>query len=352
MRRRNQQLLQEAIVRRIRQRKALIKERNILKAHRRRILNSSAINKHSSNRSKIQNITVQLAEDFRLLTQPDIVLKTIRDLSKIKNNTTSRQHIYLNLQNVKHLDIGSLSMLLAVVNSYKSNISVIGNYPLNHNCYQFFVDSGFLDHMKSIQGKKPEKKNPNNLMLQRGFDKTSNHKIGLEVRHAVKHLTGTENSYRPVFSIIQEMCANSIEHANVSKQDKNWLVTLYYTDDKVIFTMIDIGKGILATLRKKVSQVIKDTLSIKTDLGTLIGAFDKKYQSSTFDDNRNKGLPRIQDTNNYDFIENLVVITNNVFLDFTNKEKSKELKTKFNGTFYYWELTKNCIETWKNRKTS
>ena len=154
MRRRNQQLLQEAIVRRIRRRKALIKERNILKAHRRRILNSSAINKHSSNRSKIQNITVQLAEDFRLLTQPDIVLKTIRDLSKIKNNTTSRQHIYLNLQNVKHLDIGSLSMLLAVVNSYKSNISVIGNYPLNHNCYQFFVDSGFLDHMKSIQGKK------------------------------------------------------------------------------------------------------------------------------------------------------------------------------------------------------
>ena len=54
----------------------------------------------------------------------------------------------------------------------------------------------------------------------------------------------------------------------------------------------------------------------------------------------------------YDFIENLVVITNNVFLDFTNKEKSKELKTKFNGTFYYWELTKNCIDTWKNRRTS
>lgn len=85
-------------------------------------------------------------------------------------------------------------------------------------------------------------------------------------------------------------------------------------------------------------------------VGTLVGAFDKKYQSSTFDENRNKGLPRIKEANKYDYIDSLRVVTNNVFLDFENDENNLLLKNKFRGTFYYWELTKIAIEKWRNRK--
>lgn len=96
---------------------------------------------------------------------------------------------------------------------------------------------------------------------------------------------------------------------------------------------------------------MRDAIIAKGDVGTLIGAFDKKYQSSTFDENRNKGLPRIKNTNKSNYIDSLKVITNNVLLDFSDGNNNTLLKNRFRGTFYYWELTKNTIEQWRNRNT-
>lgn len=113
--------------------------------------------------------------------------------------------------------------------------------------------------------------------------------------------------------------------------------------------MTDVGQGILSTLKRKASQIISDKLKLN-DIEVLDGAFEKKYQSATSDKNRNKGLPKIKRINDSHFVDNLIVITNNVLIDFNNENKSISLDVKFNGTFYYWELTKNCIERWKQRK--
>lgn len=145
------------------------------------------------------------------------------------------------------------------------------------------------------------------------------------------------------------MCANSIEHANSDKRKKNWLFAVYYDVDKVIFTMTDIGEGILSTLKKKAVQLFQDAISFKDEVLTLDGIFDKKYQSSTLDTNRNKGLPKIKEINSEQYVENLKVITNRVFLDFSNPKNSKKLDHKLKGTFYYWELTKKSIERWQTR---
>jgi anti-sigma regulatory factor (Ser/Thr protein kinase) len=103
--------------------------------------------------------------------------------------------------------------------------------------------------MRDLKGNKIETKEHKSMMVNRGFDKTSNSMVGTEIKKVVKHLTGEENTYRPVFSMVQEMCANSIEHAN--EENKNWLFSVYYQDiETVCFTMTDIGHGILETLRK------------------------------------------------------------------------------------------------------
>jgi hypothetical protein len=114
--------------------------------------------------------------------------------------------------------------------------------------------------------------------------------------------------------------------------------------------MTDIGHGILETLRRKAGQIIFDVLKLKDNIKILDGAFNKKYASVTTDINRNKGLPKIRKivTNNY--VNNLIVITNNVFLNFSNEENSKILNKRFKGEFYYWELNKKCIDIWKSRK--
>ena len=346
-----ERIRQEKVFRAKRRTKRIAKKHNIRKCLRRRHKKLSLAKSSYSNRFRSTVTKIQLPYDFRLLGNTEVVLKTISDFESTTRRISNIRHkFYLNLSTVQCFDVAALDMLLAVINSIK-DIPVLGNYPRNRTCRDFFIESGFLDHMNSIQGKKPEKKNKNNMMIERGFDKTSNKRIGEEVRHAVKHLTGEDNSYRPVFSIIQEMCANSIEHANKKVYDKNWLVGIFYEKEKVIFTVIDIGQGILSTLKKKAGQKLRDAIIAKGDVGTLIGAFDKKYQSSTFDENRNKGLPRIKNTNKSNYIDSLKVITNNVLLDFSDGNNNTLLKNRFRGTFYYWELTKNTIEQWRNRNT-
>jgi disulfide oxidoreductase YuzD len=147
--------------------------------------------------------------------------------------------------------------------------------------------------------------------------------------------------------MVQEMCANSIEHAN--ETNMNWLFAVYYENEKVIFTMTDIGNGILKTLKRKAMQIISDKIG-KDDIEILDRAYDKKYMSITSDQNRNKGLPKIKRISTENYIDNLIVITNNVILHLNDESESRIMRKKFHGTFYYWELTKTCIEKWKNRE--
>lgn len=295
-----------------------------------------------------ERISIRIPSLFRLLKETDEVIKTINKATDYTKRH-GRYIIHFEMEDVVKLDIGSIGLLLSAVNTLtRNNCSVYGTMPHDEECRQFLYDSGFLDHVNVIQGRN-RKKNENSLIIERGFDKTSNLRVGQEVRKAVQYLTGKDETYRPVYSIIQEMCANSIEHANDDKKQKNWLVSIYYAEKKVIFTMTDIGQGILGTLRKKITQSMLDSVRNIGSVETLSGAFAKKYQSSTFDGNRNKGLPKIKETNTYNYIDNLKVITNDVLLDFNQSDESRRLSTKLRGTFYYWELTEITILKWKKR---
>lgn len=346
----NMYLLYQSSIRRIRKANAKKKVLRIERATRPRNKHRRArFNSINNFHFKNHELTITIEGNFALLENAEHVIQTINNFSEINNKRTARHKVLIDISKVEVLDIGAIGLLLSAVNNLtKRNIPVIGNLPNNELCKKLFICSGFLDYMKDMQGK-PFNKKDLSLLIERGFDKTSNKRVGDEIKKAVAYLTGENRTYRPVYSMAQEMCANSIEHANTDKHKKNWLFAVYYDKDKVVFTMTDIGEGILSTLKKKALQIIRDTVSFKDDVITLNGAFDKKYQSSTFDTNRNKGLPRIKEINTAQYVENLKVITNKVFLDFSNPENSKKLGCKLNGTFYYWELTKNSIERWQTR---
>lgn len=349
-RKQNIYLYQSSVMRKIRRSNAIRKKFNI----RRNNLKKDRQKRHKNSTRYYQTqvperIDIKLARHFRLLNETDVVIRTINKATDYTKRY-GRYLINFEMDDVVSLDIGSIGLLLSAVNTLtRNNCSVYGTMPVDNECRQFLYDSGFLDHVNVIQGRN-KKRNENNLLIERGFDKTSNAKVGQEVRKAVKFLIGKDETYRPVYSIIQEMCANSIEHANQERKQKNWLVSIYYAEKKVIFTMTDIGQGILGTLKKKISQSMLDTVRNLSSVETLSGAFAKKYQSSTFDDNRNKGLPKIKETNTYNYIDNLKVITNDVLLDFNDDNSSRRLSTKLRGTFYYWELTEKTILKWKQRK--
>lgn len=333
-----------------------LKRKSAKKKRQRNIINNGKKKLYKAEKTRRDNLFQQLKrvrisseQNLSLFENTENVLEFIKKI-EIETATNKKISLILDFTQVTNIDIGCISILLAKINKLGSkNVETICKLPQDSNCKRMFFESGFSDHMQDLRGRKIlYSKQNKNLMVNRGFDKTSNQEVGLVIRNSVKYLTGFEDTFRPIYSMAQEMCANSVEHAN--KHNKNWLFSVWYKDKgNICFTMTDIGEGILGTLKRKFSQVIKE-LVLSNNKDILYRAFEKKYTSATKDINRNKGLPKIKSISDENYIDNLIVITNNVLLDFSNDANSKILNRKFNGTFYYWELNKKCIDIWKNRK--
>lgn len=286
-------------------------------------------------------------DSFNLYESPENVIHFINETKDFIRNLNYKCRAEFNLQQVSSIDNGGIGMLLSLINFLaRHRVQSFGNSPTSEEAQKLFINSGFFDHVKMIQGKKAKS---NDVFIIQSGASTNPSVISFESRKIMKHLMGVENtSYKPVYSLIGEIVSNSVEHANPMRQDKNWLLSVHYEQDKIKIMVLDIGLGILATLKKKLHQSLKDLATLTSDIQTLFNLFDKKYQSSTFESNRNKGLPKIKLCYDNNFISNLTVITNGVLLDFTGV-RSKKLEANFQGTYYYWEVSRSNIEKWQNR---
>lgn len=318
-------------------------QRNKRKKHKyRRERNNFIYNSHD-------NRTLFAPAQFSLLEYPDEVIGFINKIEALCSGRQKVKSVKFELREITHIDIGAICLLLSKLNELsRKKINNWGTFPKNKECRKFIEESGFLDRMRDLSSGISFSRSNENLILNRGFNKTDNAATAKEIRKAVCHLTGVMQNYKPIYSIAQEICANSVEHANEKEYKKNWLFTTSYLPNMVVFTMTDIGEGILKTLRRKFVKQIQESFFYNA-VDVLVNAFEKQYESRTKDPNRNKGLPKIYKTASENYIKNLIVVTNNVLLDFDNPHKSKILKNTFKGTFYYWTLNKECIEKWKNR---
>lgn len=288
-----------------------------------------------------------LSSDFRIIENTETVIRELNYILNCRGKKQKEIRLHVNISDVKQFDVGALTCLLSTLRFTKN---CQGNEPKDPSCREYFEDSGFLEWMRTIDGKKFPATKSNNLIFEPGTNKTSNAKVGSEIKKAIRHLTQKDSPFPPVYSIIQEICPNSIEHANVKSKDSNWLMGISYKSDRVCFVMVDKGQGILRTLKKRRSQQISDTFN--DDLKILSRAFDKKYISASEDENRNKGLPTIKHYCDLGYVNNMIVITNGAMLNLSNFSDSKRLGAEFAGTFYYWEITKDNYDKWKNKKKS
>ncbi len=250
----------------------------------------------------------------------------------------------VNLDKVVEIDSYAISLLLSMLSrlSYK-NIRYWGTYPDSQGAKDFIIESGFLDVMKS-NVRRPSKKRLSNRIFMIGKDSVDSHRIGKAVKESMTFITGQEDYYPPVYDDMLEISANSVEHANQKTQDKNWLVSITFEDDKVHYILTDTGFGILSTLKKKFSQKVKDA-TIKTDAQILRDVFHKEYQSASGEINRYKGLPIIYESFTEGYVSDLIVVTNKVYYDFENKN-TKELKRGYKGVLYSWTVSKANYDKW------
>lgn len=299
---------------------------------------------------------VPAPSDLRLIENTERCLSFFRDLRSqdYLSHKGNLNFVIMSLKDVKFIDYGAISILTAISEDLKFNKIILkGDFPVDPNCKQFLIDSGFLNHMFDEHGKVFPKAERSELIF---FEKGSgillikdNIAISNIVKNVIKHLTGELIQCLAVKSIILEICGNSIEWSGT--KNRQWLLGVKYEPEKVIFTVTDVGKGILETLHRRFGAVLTDIFSIKSNSEILRGAFNEKYGSSTKEINRNKGLPAVKYNFDNAVIKNLKVLTNNVILHFDNEDLSKTFEkgaARFHGTFYQWVMTRDCINNISN----
>lgn len=336
-----------------------LRQESIMRKRRKSKRKKGSFNKH---RKKTNSVHVKKPQQYGTML-PVIAVAPERfcidNLDKVliflneteqKCDNSYRKLLNINLDNVKQIDSYAISLLLSMLNrlSYK-NISCWGSYPKSFEAKRYILESGFLDVMKS-NIKKPSNKRIANRIFMIGKDSVDSHRIGQAVKESMVFITGNPDVFPPVYDDMLEISANSVEHANLRPQDKNWLVSITFEGDKVHYILTDTGLGILVTIKKRFSQRVKEAFSSKTDAQILHDVFHRKYQSITGEINRYKGLPIILESFDDGFISDLIVVTNNVYYDFeTNKAKS--LSFGYKGVMYSWTVSKANYDTWLNSLT-
>jgi hypothetical protein len=287
--------------------------------------------------------------DLRLIENTNQCLEFFRDLrsEEYRSKRGKIQYVILSLKEVTQIDYGTISILTAIGDDLKFKGVILRSFlPDNQQCKDYMIESGYLNNLYDDNGKPFPKAPKSELMFfEKGCGRLSeeeNRKISLLIKKIVGHLTGVEQYCQPLRTIILEICGNSIEWSGTD--NKQWLLGIKYKDDRVIFTVTDVGKGILESLYRRLTRKFFETF--KSNAEILKGAFDKKYGSTTKESNRNKGLPSVKSNFNLGTITNLKVLTNNVILHFDNDSLSKEFERgtpRFRGTFYQWEMTNDCL---------
>lgn len=283
---------------------------------------------------------VKLPKVFSVEKNINGVVEFFAQFSKFKYQGV--QHIAFDMSEIVDIDISAIVMFLTKITQLSNDgIRYIGNVPENEKCRLIFEESGFLQHMSNIQGRKFENSNECNLIVKRGQAETESELTGKTIKKAVCKLTGSEKHYTPVQSIVQEMAGNSVEHAYA--HNKHWLFCVNVNDDCITFILSDGGKGILKTLNRKYKKVI-DAIKLTDNVDILQRAFEKKYNSASDEPNRNKGLPLIKKISDDKKVLDLRVLTNDVYLNLENQNNSKLISSKYSGTLYIWTVTKAILE--------
>jgi hypothetical protein len=281
--------------------------------------------------------------NFTLMNDTEKVLNFIEKIKACKELVGKVDLIILDFSKIISIDTGALNLLLSA--QYEISLlglNSVGKLPEANVARNEFYDSGFLNHMKKINGEGFKANGNSDLILKLGKDHTKNESVGKAICQGMEFLTGKKIHYTPVYSIIMEMAPNSIEHAY--EDEKHWILGMHCDEtlQKVSFTFTDNGIGIVKTLNRKFSEEFRDKFFGK-NVQVVKEAFNKKYGSRTEDVNRNKGLPVIKSALKKGQIKNLLLITDNVYLNLET-EQGYLLDNKFSGTFYYWEIDKTCIQ--------
>jgi len=195
-----------------------------------------------------------------LLEETELCLEFFKDLRHINNVSKVGRLCYVQMtfRDVNVFDYSTICILIAIIGDLKSKgIYLRADFPKNKKCKEYLIESGLLNVLFDEHGK-PFKKSKNSelLFIEKGTKRLTtkdNIRISQTVKNVVEHLTGESAHCKGLRKILLEICGNSIEWGGT--HNRQWLIGIKYDNERVIFTITDVGKGILKSLTKKENKL-------------------------------------------------------------------------------------------------
>ncbi len=292
----------------------------------------------SANQS-FQSIKIDCPQFF--LLQSEYCEAVLECIKKVKNNAAQGNSININMKSIKEIGEGAISMLLSVLEEVsKRRVNIYGSMPSDPIAKQVLVKSGFLKYVTTSDNQPKETKN---TILKTGDYNTNQAMLKPEIRKAMNTVWGVSGRNPIVYGCVFEMIRNSCDHAFASQSQIRWHWSISHQEKEqmVKFSFVDNGTGLIKTFKNGPLNLVRHFFTDNIDL--VETAFKDGIESRTGLPWRGKGLPTIFEAYTDNYIQNLVIITNNVFIDF-DKGVKKILNINFSGTYYYWVVNPNCTK--------
>ncbi|MCW3071125.1 MAG: hypothetical protein JWO44_1015 [Bacteroidetes bacterium] len=270
----------------------------------------------------------------------------INYINEIKDLGKKGRNINIILEDVTEIGEGAIAMLLSVTEELQKNgILIKGKKPKDGPERDILEKSGFFKHMQGHI--EIRNQNSKNTILKTGGKTSDNVNLSAEMRKANETVWGEKGRNPPMRGAIYEMMRNSCDHAFRHENNIIWHFAISHDEEnkQVKFSFVDNGRGIIKSFTEGFLNKVINLFTDNTDL--LETAFRDGIESRTGLSWRGKGLPTIFENYEDGYFKNLVVISNDVFIDFDRKIH-KKLDIPFSGTYYFWMLNQGCIKACYN----
>lgn len=301
-----------------------------------------------ANENHLNFIDIKPPEIFKL--KYESCESVIEFINRIKLIGKGGRNINIIMDDIVEIGEGAISMLLSVMEELvKTGVIIKGSKPRSLEPKEILEKSGFF---KFVKGKIDENnKLTKNTILNTGDTNTPQSELAVEIIKSMETIWGKKGRSPSIYSCVFEMMRNSCDHAFKKQSKVKWHFAVSHAEDEhlVKFSFVDNGRGIIKTFA---NGILKKFINLFSDNVEIVEtAFQNGIESRTGFPWRGKGLPTIYENYCDGFIKSLVVISNDVYIDFDNNIKHK-LTNTFSGTYYYWVVDQTCVKECFSLKTT
>jgi len=288
--------------------------------------------------------------DFSIIGNPEKVISFCNDL---RRDYHRQKKVFVNLEKVNNVTNESLGLLVSNMMLFQnSNLDFDGNFPNDDKSKAIVVLSGFLQTLYSRKRKSVQ--NISNAIYTHSTLKPNSDLIAALMDSCSKFLWGQICDCDGLYNALIELMLNTYEHADEIEGRQKWWVTMTKDkeNEKVTFSFIDYGRGIITTLRNAQNKRHRSIVTkILIRLGDVVNSSALLLKevlegaliiSEKEGSNYGNGLHSIYDDMQDNRLDNVIIITNNVYADLKN-ENYQMMNVSFPGTFVSFEINKNTI---------